>query len=90
MHPLSRAAPYLRQWCADVPESYKSFYCDLCGSSTSTTDTDRLFRCAEGCNFDVCDACIDSVNAVMAAPSAFTAVRGGVVPVQGAVGGDGL
>ena len=59
-HPLSRAAPYLRQWCADVPESYKSFYCDMCGSSTSTTDTDRLFRCAEGCNFDVCDACIDS------------------------------
>jgi hypothetical protein len=80
MHPLSRAAPYLRQWCADVPESYKSFYCDMCGSSTSTTDTGRLFRCAEGCNFDVCDACIDAAleatvgnAAAAAAPSAFTA-----------------
>ena len=61
-HPLSRAAPYLRQWCADVPESYKSFYCDICGSSTSTTDTARLFRCAAGCNYDVCDACIDGVT----------------------------
>ena len=61
-HPLSRAEPYLRQWCADVPESYKSFYCDICGSSTSTTDTARLFRCAAGCNYDVCDACIDGVT----------------------------
>ena len=61
-HPLSRAEPYLRHWCADVPESYKSFYCDICGSSTSTTDTARLFRCAAGCNFDVCDACIDGVT----------------------------
>ena len=70
---LSRAA-HLRQWCADVPESYKSFYCDMCGSSTSTTDTDRLFRCAEGCNFDVCDACIDSdsVNAARASTPLWT------------------
>ena len=31
-------------------------------SSTSTTDTARLFRCAEGCNFDCCNECIDGVT----------------------------
>jgi hypothetical protein len=33
-----------------------TFYCDLCGL---TLPTRVLHRCCLGCNFDVCDACID-------------------------------
>ena len=33
-----------------------AFYCDLC---LATLSSERLHCCSEGCNFDICDSCVE-------------------------------
>ena len=57
VHALSRADGLKEhvERCSMLPIS---FYCDLCNT---TLPTGRLHRCTQGCNFDICDECIDPV-----------------------------
>jgi predicted 2-oxoglutarate/Fe(II)-dependent dioxygenase YbiX len=41
------------------PCEYGSYSCDVCGFGADEMAFPAMWRCAEGCNYDVCDACHD-------------------------------
>ena len=41
------------------PTEYGSYSCDLCGDSAEHLGFPPMWRCADGCDYDVCEACHD-------------------------------
>lgn len=51
----------LRDGLKEHWQNASRFYCDLCqGPSETSVDSSQLHRCAAGCNFDVCTACLEA------------------------------